>query len=101
MVTATYRAAMLDAETGSNETYQFEAAADLFTRPADDIVDTFIVHLNDAGSDARPLAYELNSAVKKTDKQVVMATGSLLRDRGEIPFLLMISPEARRAGGAG
>jgi len=101
MVTATYRAAMLDAETGSNETYRFEAAADLFTRPADDIVDTFIVHLNDAGSDARPLAYELNSAVKKTDKQVVMATGSLLRDRGEIPFLLMISPDARPAGRAG
>ena len=98
MVTVTYRAAMLDAETGSNETYQFEAAADLFTRPADDIVDTFIGHLNDTGSDSHPLAYELNSAVKKTDKQVVMATGSLIRDKGEIPFLLMISPEMRPGG---
>jgi hypothetical protein len=95
MVTVTYRAAMLDAETGSNETYKFEAAADLFSKPADDIVGSFIEHLNGASREANPLAYELNSAVKKSDKQVVMATGSLIRDKGEIPFLLMISPEAR------
>lgn len=95
MATATYRAAFLDAESGANETYAFEAAADLFRMPADDIVDVFIGYLNGANSHAHPLAYELNSAVKKMEKQIVMATGSLIREKGEIPFLVMISPEPR------
>ncbi len=89
-MTATYLAAMMDAETGGNQSYEFEAASDLFRRPADDIVDAFISSLDGFGDNPAPLAYELNSAVKK--KQVVMATGALQLDRGEIPFLLMISP---------
>jgi hypothetical protein len=92
MTTAKCRASILDAETGSNETYQFEAAVDLFTLPADDIVNTFIASMSDGQGEAHPLPYELNFAIKKSAQQVVMATGSLIRDKGEIPFLLMISP---------
>ena len=89
---ATYLAAIMDAETGGNQDYQFEASSDLFSRPADDIVDVFISSLDGYGDNPAPLSYELNSAIKKPEQQVVLATGSLHVDRGEIPFLLMISP---------
>lgn len=91
----TYRAAFLDAETGGNDTYEFEAQADLFRMPARDIVDTFIKHLNNESSYPSPMSYELNSAVKKQTKKIVLATGSLIVAKGEIPFLLMISPQNR------
>ncbi len=98
MATANYRAALLDAETGANESYQFEAESDLFRMPADDIIHVFIKYLNSGKYTESPIGYELNSAVKKSDKLVVMATGSLLIERGEIPFLLMISPDPRPRG---
>ncbi len=96
-MTTTYYAAMMDAETGGNQSYQFEAAPDLFSRPARDIVDAFIGSLDCYGGRAAPLAYELDSAVVKSDKQVVMATGLLDVGIGGIPFLLMISPAPRKA----
>ncbi len=98
-MTTTYLAAMMDAETGGNKNYQFEAAADLFSKPADDIVSAFIHSLRDDAGQPAPPEYELNSAIKKRQKQVVMATGSLIVGHGEIPFLVMISP-AVRAGAA-
>jgi hypothetical protein len=95
MATARYRAAMLDAETGANESYRFEAESGLFQLPVDEIIQVFIEYLNTHEYVARPVGYELNSAMKKNQKRVVMATGSLLVDKGEIPFLLMISPDPR------
>lgn len=95
MAGVTYCAALLDAETGGNETYEFEAKADLFQMPARDIVETFIKHLDTESRYPSPMSYELNSAVKKQNKRIVMATGSLIVARGEIPFLLMISPQIR------
>jgi hypothetical protein len=62
---------------------------------ARDIVDTFIKHLHNENSYSSPMSYELDSAVKKKAGRIVMATGSLIMARGEIPFLLMISPQAR------
>ena len=98
-MTATYHAAMMDAATGGSQNYDFEADADLFLKPADDIVHTFICALEGYGENvAPPLSYELNSALKKLDKQVVMATGSIHSGHGDIPFLLMISPAAGREG---
>jgi hypothetical protein len=95
MPTANYRAALLDAESGANESYKFEAECSLFTLPADEIIHVFINYLNANEYSKRPVGYELNSALKKTDKRIVMATGALLIDKGEIPFLLMISPDPR------
>jgi len=95
-MTATYLAAIMDAETGGNQNYQFEAESDLFRRPADDIVDAFIHSMDGYGNNPGPLSYELNSAVKKSAQQVVMATGSLHVGSGEIPFLLMISPADKK-----
>ena len=45
-------------------------------------------------------SYRLDSATKKAKKQVVMATGSLLLEKGELPFLLLISPGAAAAAAA-
>jgi hypothetical protein len=95
MTTGNFRAALLDAETGANESYRFEANPDLFRMPADEIINVFIDYLNAGKYLKSPIGYELNSALKKSDKQVVMATGSLLIEKGEIPFLLMISPDPR------
>ena len=94
-MTTTYVAAMMDAESGGNQHYQFEAAADLFGKPADDIVETFMNSLDGQVDRPAPLSYELNSVIKKRQKQVVMATGSLIFGHGEIPFLVMISPAVR------
>ena len=94
-MTATYHATMMDAGTGGSNQYSFEAAADLFNRPADDVVGAFIGSLRDEAGRPRPLEYELNSAIKKRQKQVVMASGSLIFSHGEIPFLVMISPAQR------
>jgi len=97
MMTATYLAALMDAATGGNQSYEFEAAADLFRKPADDIVDVFINSIDGYGDNPAPFSYELNSAIKKAEQQVVMATGSLHVARGEIPFLLMIAPADKKA----
>lgn len=94
MSTATYSAALMDAETGGNEQYQFEADPRLFDMPADSIVEQFIKHLETTGDHPPPLTYELNSAVKKKSGRFVLATGSLMLAKGEIPFLLMISSGA-------
>jgi hypothetical protein len=94
-MTTTYHAAMMDAETGGNHSYHFEAATDLFRLPARDIVDAFIASLEQYGGRPSPIPYELDSAVVKPEKQVVMATGSLSIGAGGIPFLVMISPAAR------
>lgn len=96
-MTTTYHAAMMDAETGGNQSYHFEAASDLFFQPVRDIVDAFIGSLDRYGGRAAPLSYELDSAVVKLEKQVVMATGSLNIGHDGIPFLVMISPAERKA----
>jgi hypothetical protein len=92
---ATYCAAWIDAETGGNETYVFEAKTNLFDMPVSDIIDIFIRHLDSEGGYPSPMSYELDSAVHKKDKKIVLATGSLILAMGEIHFLLMISPQIR------
>jgi hypothetical protein len=91
-MTTTYRADVMDADSGGNGSYRFEAASGLFGMPARDIVDTFMRSLTHYRETPAPLTYELDSAIKKPEKQIVMATGSITRERGSIPFLLMISP---------
>jgi hypothetical protein len=90
-----FRAAFMSAATGASSTYDFQADSGLFQLPADHIVRRFMDHMNEESDWVRPLSYELNSVVKKPERQVVMATGSLLLEKGDPPFLLMISPEPR------
>ena len=77
--------------SGSDSTYQFEAADDLFRRPSDEIVEAFMAHLNDAGVITSAVAYELNSAIKNREKGVVTAIGNLILNGDELPFVVMIS----------
>lgn len=90
-----FRATLMSADTGASQVYDFKADAGLFRKPARQIVRAFMDHMN-AGRDwARAPSYKLNSTTKKPRKQVVMATGSLVLEKGELPFLLLISPEPR------
>jgi hypothetical protein len=54
MANAQCQAAMLDAESGGNASCRFEADAQLFSRPADDIVAAFIDHYNVSRNGGRP-----------------------------------------------
>jgi hypothetical protein len=87
-----FRATLMSAETGASEVYGFRAESDLFRRPAKRIVRAFMDHMRTERNWARAPSYRLDSATKKARKQVVMATGSLLLEKGELPFLLLISP---------
>lgn len=97
MSTTTYNAALIDAETGGNENYAFDAATGLFEMPAEDIVEHFIRHLETTNTHPAPIRYALDSAVKKKDNRFVLATGSLMLAKGEIPFLLMVSSDIAAA----
>jgi len=88
-----FRASLMDAETGASQLYEFKAESGLFRKPARSIVRAFMDYLSEHRDWRNPPSYRINSAVKKTRKQVVMATGSLVLAKGELPFLLMISPE--------
>ena len=96
MSSTTYIAAMMDAETGGSANYSFEASMDLLDMPASEIIDTFIKHLDSEGTYPSPMSCQLDSAIFKKDKRIMLATGSLILSRGEIPFLLMISPKIRQ-----
>jgi hypothetical protein len=90
-----FRATLMAADTGASQVYDFKAEAGLFRKPAKHIVRAFMDHMASDSNWTRAPSYKLDSASKKAKKQVVMATGSLLLEKGELPFLLMISPEAR------
>jgi hypothetical protein len=98
---SSFRAAFISADTGGSATYEFQADSDLFRQTADEIVHRFMEQMKDRLDWEPPLTYELDSAIKKSEKQVVMATGSLVLEKGELPFLLMISPERRPPAAAG
>jgi hypothetical protein len=89
----TFRATLMSADTGASEVYGFTADHALFRRPARQIVRAFMDHMKAERNWVRVPSYKLSSATKKSRKQVVMATGSLLLEKGELPFLVMISPE--------
>ena len=96
MSSTTYIAAMMDAETGGSANYAFEASMDLLDMPASEIIDTFIKHLDSEGTYPSPMSCHLDSAIVKKDKGILLATGSLILGRGDIPFLVMISPQNRQ-----
>src|SRR5262245_1518004 len=97
---SSFHAAMMAADTGGSQIYDFQADSGLFKKPAKHIVRTFMEFLSTQQDWSHPPSYKINSAVKKTKKQVVMATGSLVLSKGELPFLLMISPGNRAAEAA-
>jgi hypothetical protein len=89
---ATFHAQMIDAETGGEGNYRFEAAADLMNQTGDEIVTVFF---NQVESELlRGHAdWELNGVMNNRDRRVVTAMGSLIPEKNDppLPFLLMIS----------
>jgi hypothetical protein len=91
----TYHARMLDAETGGEGRYRFDAPADLMSRTADEIVAIFFNHVEKEVL-PRHADWEINGVMKNRERGVVTAIGSLIPDKNDppLPFLLMISAEA-------
>jgi len=94
-----YRASMMDAATGASQVYDFKGEPGLFRKPANRIVRAFMEHMKASREWSQAPSYRLTSATKKTKNRVVMATGALLLRKGELPFLLMISPNPPAAPG--
>jgi hypothetical protein len=100
MTSETFIASMMDAETGGNGSYLFDAQADLLDLPTPEVIAAFIKHLSSVDEYSTLLSFHIEHSVKKNDKKVLLATGSLVMSKGEIPFLLMISPKNRNSLGA-
>lgn len=95
MTSETFIASMMDAETGGNASYSFEAPVDLLDLPTPEVIATFIKNLSNVKEYSSLLTFHIEHSVKKHEKKVLLATGSLVLSNGEIPFLLMISPKNR------
>jgi hypothetical protein len=91
---AKFRATMMAADTGASEVYPFKAERGLFRRPARAIVRAFMAYMKAEGTWPHATGYKVSSASKKSRRAVVLATGALVVGKGELPFLLMISPDS-------
>lgn len=85
------RAIVMGPVSGSDSTYEFDAPDDLFARPSDEVVEAFMAHIHEAGVISSAVSYELNSAIKNREKNVVTAIGNLILSGDELPFVVMIS----------
>jgi hypothetical protein len=90
----TYRARMLDADTGGEGRYQFDGPPDLMSRTADEIVTVFFDHVEKEVL-RRHADWEINGVLKNRERGVVTAIGSLIPAKNDppLPFLLMISAD--------
>ena len=91
-----YQVEMLDAGTGMEGDYEFEAEDDLFTKSPMAIVRRFMEYVDEKQLPKEHVDYETYSVLKNKEHQVVTAMGNLILDRGELPFMLMISPKRER-----
>ncbi len=87
-----YYARIMDAKSGGEASYQFNAPDDLMQRTADEIVGTFFNEVDEKIL-CDHIDWELNGVMNNRDRRVVTAIGSLFPKKNEppIPFLLMIS----------
>jgi hypothetical protein len=87
----TFHARLLDAETGSEGRYQFDAPEDLLRRTADEVVSTFFHAVEDQVL-TQHIDWEVNGVLAQRDRGVVVAIGSLLPKAGApMPFALVVS----------
>ena len=90
---AIYRARMLDAETGQDGTYEFEAHDDLMNDTPVRVVRAFFEHVDRAAFPTKHVDYEINAAFKNRERRIVTCMGSL-HFEGDVPpapFLLMVA----------
>ncbi len=91
MASYSMKAVVLGPKSGGDRWYDYELDRDPGGTPADEIVEGFMQHLSDLGELPDASAYELNSAIKNPGSHVVMAIGSLILSKEEMPFVSMIS----------
>ena len=93
---ASYRARMLDAETGQDGTYDFEAHEDLMNDTPVRVVRAFFEHVDRAAFPTKHVDYEINAAFKNKERGIVTCMGALHFDGGAspAPFLLMVARKA-------
>lgn len=97
-VTKTYRAVIMDAETGGEGAYDFEAEDDLMAQTPVRVVRRFMEHADRGLFPHHHLDYELNAAFKNEGRSVVTALGSLILEHAPpLPFMLMITAAAAAA----
>lgn len=91
----TYRARMMDAETGAEGVYDFEDGDDLICQTPVRIVRKFMEHVGKNLLPHNYVDYELNAAFRNDTAHVVTALGSLMLAHGPaIPFAIMIAPKS-------
>jgi hypothetical protein len=90
---ATYRARMLDGETGSDGTYDFEWQEGLMNETPVRVVRAFFERVDRAAFPTRHVDYEINAALKNRERGIVTCMGSLHFEGGAppAPFLLMVA----------
>ena len=93
MATFPMKAVVMGPKSGTDRWYDFLLDGNPARTPADEIVEAFMDHLHARHDLPKANSYELNSAIKYADKQVVMAIGSLLLSNEDMPFVSMISWE--------
>ncbi len=79
---------------GADARYEFEAPDDLFTKSPIKVIKAFMQHVDHVELPDEDVGYELYSALKNKEHNVVTGLGILCLNHGEIPFMVMISPKA-------
>lgn len=89
---AQFVASLMDAETGSDNKYDFDGPDDLMKMTPVRVIRHFMEIVDKQLLPSEHIDYELNAAMRNKEAGVITGIGSLIRENGgEIPFLLMIS----------
>lgn len=91
MATAKYKATIMDAETGAENTYEFEAEPDLFDKPRAKLIEAFMSYVDHVELPKEDIGYDIVSAFKDRERKVVTCIGTMRLHGGDIPFMAMIS----------
>jgi len=91
----TFVATLVDSETGAGNDYRFEDADSLLDEPANRVVDRFFAKMNDKHLVHQALHYDINKAFRSDSADCVTGWGSLILQKGKIPYMVMIAPADR------
>ncbi len=88
---AKYKAVMFDAETGAQNTYEFDAPDDMMQRPRMKLVEAFMEYVDHVELPKEDVGYDVQTVLKNHEQGVVTVVGLLRLAHGDIPFMAMIS----------
>ena len=87
-------AVILGPKSGSDRWYKFSMNRDPDSVPADEVVECFMSHLTEIDELPNSNAYELNSAIRSKEQNVVMSLGTLFFSNEPCP-LVWVEPLQR------